>query len=113
MNTRDQEITTANDVDPNVWYRFKYTFNSRNVGLCWLKRNGNVLFVADRPDNTGMSVINAIEHIALQAIKHFDIKSDDLVMYEYLPDVDQYDQVFFGDGWHPTWRRADKTKVPV
>lgn len=76
--------------------RFNYTVPVNNFpAFCDIERNGNVVIATELEDNLGMSITNAVEWVASQVCRAFNIEPSRLVWFEHYSREDTHDIVIF------------------
>jgi hypothetical protein len=103
-------------------YNFKGLYGCKS--RCELEVIGNVAIVTETEGNPGTSVTNAVETLAAQICKEYNIKPIDLHLIEHYPErgrgaiPETFDRVSFeaihlvnGLFVSPTWNRMSKDDV--
>lgn len=58
---------------------------NRQTAFCRIRINGNTVVATELPDNTGMSITNAAEEVALLVCHNYSIPLSELVWIEHYP----------------------------
>jgi hypothetical protein len=69
-------------IDEIFHYRVK---TNSYLAKCQVRINNNVAVVTELPDNTGMSITNAAEELAMQVCQYYEIPMAELIWIEYYP----------------------------